>query len=37
VTASVPLAEMFGHVTRLRSRTQGRGSFTATPTGYAPA
>lgn len=37
VTASVPLAEMFGYVTRLRSRTQGRGSFTATPTGYAPA
>lgn len=37
VTASVPLVEMFGYVTRLRSRTQGRGSFTATPTGYAPA
>ncbi|SES43897.1 elongation factor G [Lentzea albida] len=37
VTASVPLAEMFGYVTRLRSRTQGRGSFTSTPTGYAPA
>ena len=37
VTASVPLAEMFGYVTRLRSRTQGRGSFTSRPTGYAPA
>ncbi|MET9230240.1 elongation factor G [Lentzea sp. NPDC003310] len=37
VTASVPMAEMFGYVTRLRSRTQGRGSFTSTPTGYAPA
>ncbi|SDO36053.1 elongation factor G [Lentzea jiangxiensis] len=37
VTASVPLAEMFGYVTRLRSRTQGRGTFTSTPTGYAPA
>ncbi|USX53266.1 elongation factor G [Lentzea sp. HUAS12] len=37
VTASVPLAEMFGYVTRLRSRTQGRGSFTSTPVGYAPA
>ncbi|RAS70404.1 elongation factor G [Lentzea atacamensis] len=37
VTASVPLAEMFGYVTRLRSRTQGRGTFTARPTGYAPA
>ncbi|MFD4669170.1 elongation factor G [Lentzea sp. NPDC058450] len=37
VTASVPIAEMFGYVTRLRSRTQGRGSFTSTPTGYATA
>ncbi|MEU0877284.1 elongation factor G [Lentzea sp. NPDC005914] len=37
VTASVPLVEMFGYVTRLRSRTQGRGTFTARPTGYAPA
>ncbi|GGU17591.1 elongation factor G [Lentzea flava] len=37
VTASVPLAEMFGYATRLRSRTQGRGTFTARPTGYAPA
>jgi elongation factor G len=37
VTATVPLAEMFGYATRLRSRTQGRGTFTARPTGYAPA
>ncbi|MFC3897968.1 elongation factor G [Lentzea rhizosphaerae] len=37
VTASVPLAEMFGYVTRLRSRTQGRGTFSARPTGYAAA
>jgi elongation factor G len=37
VTASVPLAEMFGYVTKLRSRTQGRGTFTSRPTGYAPA
>jgi len=37
VTASVPLAEMFGYVTRLRSRTQGRGAFTSHLTGYAPA
>ncbi|MFF0002554.1 elongation factor G [Streptomyces tibetensis] len=37
VTASVPLAELFGYATRLRSRTQGRGTFTARPTGYAPA
>ncbi|MCL8015565.1 elongation factor G [Streptomyces sp. AS02] len=37
VTATVPLAELFGYATRLRSRTQGRGSFTSRPTGYAPA
>ncbi|MFI6010877.1 elongation factor G [Streptomyces sp. NPDC051243] len=37
VTATVPLAELFGYATRLRSRTQGRGGFTARPTGYAPA
>jgi elongation factor G len=27
ITASVPLAEMFGYATVLRSRTQGRGTF----------
>ncbi|MCX5424954.1 elongation factor G [Streptomyces sp. NBC_00078] len=37
VTATVPLAELFGYATRLRSRTQGRGTFTVRPTGYAPA
>ncbi|MFE9443865.1 elongation factor G [Streptomyces sp. NPDC006602] len=37
VTATVPLAELFGYATRLRGRTQGRGTFTARPTGYAPA
>ncbi|WP_367319709.1 elongation factor G [Streptomyces sp. HUAS ZL42] len=37
VTATVPLAELFGYATRLRSRTQGRGTFTTRPTGYAPA
>lgn len=37
VTATVPLAELFGYATRLRSSTQGRGTFTARPTGYAPA
>lgn len=37
VTATVPLAELFGYATRLRSRTQGRGTFTARPTGCAPA
>ncbi|CAM5735627.1 Elongation factor G OS=Streptomyces alboniger OX=132473 GN=fusA PE=3 SV=1 [Streptomyces alboniger] len=37
VTATVPLAELFGYATRLRSRTQGRGTFTTRPTGYALA
>ncbi|GAA3715086.1 elongation factor G [Nonomuraea antimicrobica] len=37
ITAVVPLAEVFGYATRLRSRTQGRGTFTARPAGYAPA
>jgi elongation factor G len=37
VTATVPLAELFGYATRLRSRTQGRGTFTARPIGHAPA
>jgi elongation factor G len=36
VTATVPLVEMFGYATRLRSRTQGRGTFTTRPVGYAP-
>ncbi|RSM40546.1 elongation factor G [Amycolatopsis balhimycina DSM 5908] len=36
VTATVPLAELFGYANRLRSRTQGRGTFTARPSGYAP-
>ncbi|MBF6239808.1 elongation factor G [Nocardia otitidiscaviarum] len=37
VTAIVPLAELFGYATRLRSRTQGRGEFTTRPVGYALA
>ena len=37
VTAVVPLAEVFGYATRLRSRTQGRGTFTTRALGYAPA
>ncbi|MFC9330766.1 elongation factor G [Kitasatospora sp. NPDC057015] len=37
LTATVPLAELFGYATRLRSRTQGRGTFGTRPTGYAPA
>ncbi|WP_440065535.1 elongation factor G [Streptosporangium sp. OZ121] len=36
ITATVPLAELFGYATRLRSRTQGRGTFTTRATGYAP-
>ncbi|WP_328536184.1 elongation factor G [Streptomyces sp. NBC_00344] len=37
VTATVPLAELFGYASRLRGRTQGRGVFTTRATGYAPA
>ncbi|WP_395292782.1 elongation factor G [Kitasatospora hibisci] len=37
VTAVVPLVELFGYATRLRSRTQGRGTFAARPAGYARA
>jgi len=37
VTATVPLTEVFGYATRLRSRTQGRGTFTTRAVGYAPA
>ncbi|WP_404962089.1 elongation factor G [Streptomyces sp. 147326] len=36
VTASVPLAELFGYASRLRGRTQGRGTFTTRPAGLAP-
>ncbi len=28
INVQVPLAEMFGYATEIRSRTQGRGSFT---------
>jgi elongation factor G len=37
ITATVPLAELFGYADRLRSRTHGRGTFTAQPAGYTPA
>ncbi|MET9963398.1 elongation factor G [Streptomyces sp. NPDC006326] len=36
VTAAVPLAELFGYASALRSRTQGRGTFTARPSAHAP-
>jgi elongation factor G len=35
VTATVPLAELFGYATQLRSRTSGRGTFSTRPAGYA--
>ncbi|MDQ1006285.1 elongation factor G [Streptomyces sp. V4I23] len=35
ITATVPLAELFGYASRLRSRTQGRGTFTTRAVGYA--
>ncbi|MBQ1861989.1 MAG: elongation factor G [Clostridia bacterium] len=35
VTAFVPLGEMFGYATDMRSKTQGRGSYTMEPSHYA--
>jgi elongation factor G len=32
----VPLAEMFGYSSTIRSLTTGRGSFLMQPAGYAP-
>ena len=36
ISAGVPLSEMFGYATALRSRTQGRGQYTMEPDGYEP-
>ena len=35
IDAFVPLSEMFGYATNLRSRTQGRGQYTMEPSHYA--
>ena len=35
ITAFVPLSEMFGYATDLRSRTQGRGVYTMEPSHFA--
>ena len=36
INARVPLAEMFGYATDLRSQTQGRGQYVMEPDGYKP-
>jgi elongation factor G len=36
IAADVPLAQMFGYVTKLRSISQGRATSTMTPSHYAP-
>ena len=35
VNALVPLSEMFGYATDMRSKTQGRGQYTMEPSHYA--
>ena len=34
ITAHVPLSEMFGYATDLRSKTQGRGQYTMEPSHF---
>jgi len=34
ISAAVPLSEMFGYATTLRSRSQGRGQYTMSPSHY---
>ena len=36
INAHVPLADMFGYATDLRSKTQGRGQYVMEPDGYKP-
>ena len=36
IIALVPLSEMFGYATDLRSKTQGRGQYVMEPHSYAP-
>lgn len=35
INAMVPLSEMFGYATDMRSKTQGRGQYTMEPSDYA--
>ena len=35
INSTVPLSEMFGYATALRSRTQGRGVYTMEPSHFA--